>query len=308
MSEPRTLRIVSWNVESLTPLLGISASRNSNVATPSLHDVFDAFGRPDVLCLQEVRIRPQDPPAIEAMTRALPSHGCGSSLCSDPINAKFRGGRTYGVVSYVARELQPLWLPRPSWDREGRLVAFALPQYKVVIANLYAVNGTDKPYFDHDKDQYDRDRHVFKRTFQALLLDHFAAIHREGFELLLIGDWNVARTAADVTPRLRTEPPHAAARRMLNDEFIPSLDVVDVFRELHPDARSYTWFNRFARGRQLDAARVDYALLSRSLLPCVIDAAIDERPAQRFHSDHAPLTVSVALASAREEHAGPHQP
>ena len=38
---------------------------------------------------------------------------------------------------------------------------------------------------------------------------------------------------------------------------------VDIWRARHPTERTYTWFNRRARG--LDAARVDYALVSSDL-------------------------------------------
>ena len=38
---------------------------------------------------------------------------------------------------------------------------------------------------------------------------------------------------------------------------------VDIWRERHPTERAYTWFNRRARG--LDAARVDYILVSSEL-------------------------------------------
>ena len=42
---------------------------------------------------------------------------------------------------------------------------------------------------------------------------------------------------------------------------------VDVWRERHPNEPGYTWFNR--RGRALDAARVDYILVSEDLVPRV---------------------------------------
>jgi exodeoxyribonuclease-3 len=110
-----------------------------------------------------------------------------------------------------------------------------------------------------------------------------------GLELVLVGDWNISRTKLDVTPRLRIEVPHAKAREQFNETFMPTLDVVDVFRELHPDAKKYTWRND--RSRILDAARVDYALVSRSMLPRIVSADIDERREARFASDHAPLCV-----------------
>jgi exodeoxyribonuclease-3 len=113
---------------------------------------------------------------------------------------------------------------------------------------------------------------------------------------VLIGDWNVSRTALDTHPRLRSETPHALARAELNDVLMPALDVLDVFRERHPTLRQYSWFNRSAaRYGRLDAARVDYALISRSLLPRVVDASIEQDRVLRFGSDHAPVRLSLDI-------------
>jgi exonuclease III len=56
--------------------------------------------------------------------------------------------------------------------------------------------------------------------------------------VVLAGDWNVSRSAADVTPRLRTEEPHATARAQLDERFAAD-GWVDIFRALHPAARQY---------------------------------------------------------------------
>lgn len=293
-----TIRVVSWNIDGLARALpGAPRSRAAASAPkfdlPGLHRT---LGEPDVLCLQEVRLRPDDAALVAAMERALPGFVCGHSLCRDPVNARFRGGRTYGVASYVREELAPRWLPPPAWDREGRLIACELPGPRLLLANVYAVNGTDKPYFDHELGRMEGDRHAFKLTLQRRYLEHFQAARERGLGLVLVGDWNVSRSALDVHPRLRDAPPHVAARAMLNDVFIPALDLVDAFRELHPGARAFTWFDRSAaRHGRLDAARVDYALLSRELLPRVLAADIAQEQALALGSDHAPLRVDLRL-------------
>lgn len=109
---------------------------------------------------------------------------------------------------------------------------------------------------------------------------------------MLIGDWNVSRASIDVTPRLRTEEPHATARRRFNEEFMPALDVVDAFRERNPKMRAYTWFNQ--RSRYLDAARVDYALVSRPMLPRVSESGTEEDASLRPGSDHAPVVLELS--------------
>lgn len=245
---------------------------------------------PDILSLQEVRVRPNDTAEVAAMTSALPDYVCFDALCDDPQNGKFRGGRAYGVATYVRKDLACAVLPRPVWDREGRVIACVLPAHALAVVNVYAVNGTDRPHFDHDVGAFSGDRHAFKRRFQADLTGYAQAL-RSQCNLVMLGDWNVSRTALDTWPRLRTEGPHALARAMFNDTLMPALDVVDAFRELHPERRAYTWFNRLAPPGKLDAARVDFALISRALLPQVVRAEIFEEETQRFHSDHAPVEL-----------------
>jgi exodeoxyribonuclease-3 len=281
------LRLISWNVENLPPALGIAPKakpRSHARVRAHLYEILEQLGKPDVLCLQEVRIRPGDAPEVAAMRSALPGYACHYALCRDPWNAKFRGGRAHGVATYLRTGLRAVPIPLPAWD------------LALLIVNVYAVNGTDRPYFDPQTGEPSGDRHAFKRRFQAELISYLREIRAEQ-RLVLLGDWNISRERLDTWPRLRTEPPHALARAMFNDTLMPALDVVDAFRELHPEQRAFTWFNRAARPGTLDAARVDFALVSRALLPEVREATILDEPTQRFHSDHAPVGL-VLTASA----------
>jgi exodeoxyribonuclease III len=292
-----SLRFISWNVENLAPALGLAAPRRrrSPVAPPAhLQEIVPQLGMPDVLCLQEVRIRPGDASHVAAMQAALPDYDFHHALCSDAQNGRFRGGRAYGVATYVHKRLLAEPLPRPRWDREGRVLALVLPRASLVVVNVYAVNGTDRPHFDHELGRHADDRHAYKRRFQAELIPYVRGLHPQG-RLVLLGDWNVSRSALDTWPRLRSELPHALARAMFNETLMPALDVVDAFRELHPEQRSYTWFNRLAPAGVLDAARVDFALVSRSLLGHVRGARIFDEATQRFHSDHAPVELVLEV-------------
>lgn len=279
------MKFVSWNIDGL-----------ARVLPSGLEELHRVCGSPDVWCLQEVRIRPEDHALIESMERALPGFSCGYALAHDRLNVRFRGGRAYGVATYVREDLAPRWRTPPAWDREGRLCAFELPAQKLFVANVYAVNGTDKPYLDPDRGTAAGDRHAFKRRFQLQLRDYFAEARAAGLGLVLLGDWNVSRTKLDTEPRLRTEAPHAAARALFNDDFLPALEVADVFRELHPKTRKYTWFNRVAaRYGRIDAARVDFALISKPLLDRVESADIAQEQALQHGSDHAPLSLTLGL-------------
>jgi exodeoxyribonuclease-3 len=171
----------------------------------------------------------------------------------------------------------------PEWDREGRIVV--VRRRGLAIVNVYAVNGTSKPWFD-EAGAIAGDRHALKRRFQASVMDLGREL-RKGGAVIMAGDWNVTRTAQDTHPRLRTEEPHAGARADLAARMADA-GFVDIWRERHPGERAYTWFNRRARG--LDAARVDYVLVSSDLAPRVRAAEV---LALLPWSDHAPVVVEL---------------
>ena len=269
------MRVVAWNIE--------NASTAALIALPQ---IVAQWGDPEVVCLQELRVRHHDQEAIREFTQALPGYRCHYSLARDARNVTFRGGRMYGVATFVRGR----WAGEaPAWDLEGRVVVVRKPGLAIV--NVYAVNGTSKPYYDTEG-RVAGDRHAHKRRFQSQVMDLGGYLRRAG-GVIMAGDWNVSRTAQDTHPRLRTEPPHARARAELNARMAAE-GFVDIWRERHPDERGYTWFNRRARG--LDAARVDYALVSEDLVPTVVAADIlDLLP----WSDHAPIRVTLAPAARR---------
>jgi exodeoxyribonuclease-3 len=264
------MRLVSWNIEHALRHLG------------DLPTLIEQFGWPDVLCLQELRIRAQDSADIARLRTALLRYRCHFSLPRDPHNVTFRGGRMYGVATFVRGG----WRGEvPKWDLEGRVVVVRKMGLSVV--NVYAVNGTPKSFYD-EHGRALGDRHAFKQRFQAQVLDLGRELRREG-SVILAGDWNVSRTARDTYPRLRTEAPHALARAEFNAKLTENA-FVDIWRNRHPDERTYTWFNR--RARTLDAARVDYILVSDDLVPRVRSAPIlDLLPV----SDHASVPLEYEV-------------
>jgi exodeoxyribonuclease III len=274
-----TIRIVSWNVENIAPWLDDGA----------FAEHVKQLGAPDVLCVQELKLRAQDTELVDKLRALVPGYACHVALPRDPRNVRFRGGRAYGVATFV-REEHAAVTATPAWDREGRVVVVALPEQKLAIVNLYAVNGTSKPYLDPDTGAPSGDRHAYKQRFAEQLLDLGDEL-RATADVVLAGDWNVSQTALDVTPRLRTEEPHATARAKLVARFARD-GWVDAFRAAHPAARAYTWFGRTRTGA-LDAARVDYIVVSAGLAPRVSEASILAARALRPRSDHAPIMIAL---------------
>jgi exodeoxyribonuclease-3 len=101
------MKVVSWNIENALPRLA------------ALPAIVEALGAPDVLCLQELRIRSNDADAVSALEAALPGYRCYHALPRDPRNVTFRGGRMYGVATFVRGRWRG---EMPEWDLEGRVV------------------------------------------------------------------------------------------------------------------------------------------------------------------------------------------
>ena len=92
----------------------------------------------------------------------------------------------------------------PTWDVEGRVVL--VRKRRLTIVNVYAVNGTAKPWFD-ESGRVAGDRHALKRRVQAKLMDLGRDLRHHG-GVVMAGDWNVPsalriRTLAS-EPRSRT--------------------------------------------------------------------------------------------------------
>ena len=70
-------------------------------------------------------------------------------------------------------------------------------------------------------------------------------------------------------------------------EAMEVFDILDVFRELHPDSQRYTW----RRKNPTKMARLDYFLVSNSLFNSVNDSYFEAS----YRSDHSMVILSIKL-------------
>ena len=84
-----------------------------------------------------------------------------------------------------------------------------------------------------------------------------------------------------------TDEEREAMTRLLDSGF------VDTFRRLHPDEVTYSWWSYRFRAREKNTGwRIDYFLVSESLVPQVAEAKIHT---QIMGSDHCPVEVDLDL-------------
>lgn len=292
-----TVKILSWNVETPVPFIKLPGRKAGSPSTPAgthpkfLRDMLRRHGFPDFLCLQEIRARPSDTDWVSALQTAVnlrrddgPHYTIYTSL-----NRASKSQRHFGVATFVKRPHDIAVARELDWDLEGR-VSILETNHGWALVNVYALNGSEYTWKDPLGRGTLRTRNERKREFNRLLMEECQKMQARGLRLVLIGDFNISLTEKDCFPRLRTEYPHGLARKEFNEQFIPGLNVVDVFRERHPDRVSFSWFAK-GRPQGKDCARVDYALVQRELVRSVLDIRYLEDPEERAHSDHAPLIL-----------------
>jgi exodeoxyribonuclease-3 len=247
------MKIVTWNVN------GVRA-RGEQVAALLERE------RPDVLCLQEIKV---DPEHLKKEIGEVSGYWC-----------KWHGMKGYsGVALHVRRELSVAGPPisHPPFDFECRMAVADLPGFSV--ASIYVPNG--------GKDLQAKLR--FLEALKAWAGEARAA----GRALILCGDMNVARHEIDVHPNERNPrlPGQLPVERALFQGLLDEGGLHDVGRELDPsNTAMYSWWAPWRNMRQRNIGwRLDYVLASDGLAARAVSC-----PALREvgTSDHAPVIAT----------------
>jgi exodeoxyribonuclease-3 len=226
-----------------------------------------ARDRPHVVCLQEIKCKPdQLPPEVhDAPGYWWYWHGAGGY-----------SGVALGVSKELAAE-RPAFA-HPAFDHETRIVTADLGE--LLVASIYVPNG-GKDY-------------AAKLAFLKALGEWAAAQRAAGRRLALCGDLNVARTDRDVHPKER-KPNQIGTRpdeRSLLEGLIAA-DLVDVGRTLDPDNDNlFTYWAPWRNLRQRNIGwRIDYILATGEV---AARAATCKVLAEVGTSDHAPVRAELA--------------
>ena len=257
------MKITTWNVNGLR-----AALRKGILSWVSEYS-------PDVLCLQEIKARPEqiDPSEITRIEALF------DQLTWNPAQ---RPG--YSGVATLSRS-EPvkieMGLDRPEYDIEGRTIISHYPV--VTIFNLYVPHG-----------RHDHSRVPYKLKFYEHLLEVCDQLHSQGKEIILCGDINTSHKEID----LRNPKENARTSGFLPEEriwidHILEHGFVDVFRHLYPQKVQYTWWTYRMNARERNVGwRLDYFFVSSSLLNKVQDVLTND---EVLGSDHCPVTLLIDL-------------
>ena len=231
--------------------------------------------KPDVVCLQELRIYHEEFP-LDAIRRA------GYGALWQGQKPRFNG------VAILARGADPVevrrGLPGDPSDVQARYLEAAVEG--VLIGCLYAPNGNPQPGPKFD----------YKLAWLERLIRHARDLRTSGVPVVLAGDYNVVPTPEDIYPTTSYDK-DALVQPASRDKFRKLLEQgwVDAIRARHPTETIYTYWDYMRKRWERNAGlRIDHLLLNDALAARLVDANVDRQVRGREGaSDHAPTWIEI---------------
>ncbi|WP_407275824.1 exodeoxyribonuclease III [Halothiobacillus sp. DCM-1] len=258
--------IATWNVNSL------------NVRLPQVCDWL-AAERPSIVGLQELK---QVNEAVD--TAALQAAG---------YRALLNGQKTYNGVALLYRQ----GLPEPTEicteipgfdDPQRRVIAATFGRLRVI--NAYVVNG----------ESLDSDKFAYKLRWLAAFTDWLRAEAAAHDKLVIMGDFNIAPTDADVyDPAAWQNAVLCSPAERQAFAALLALGLTDTLGTQAP-AGSFTWWDYRAAGfRRNLGLRIDHILVSPALAATAWQCRVDKTPrGWERPSDHAPVLWQTEAGAA----------
>jgi exodeoxyribonuclease-3 len=270
------MRIATWNVNSLK-------ARIEKVAW------WLRRAQPDVLLMQETKLKDADAPATRFRDEGyeLAHHGEGRW---NGVAIASRIGID-DIVTNFGEALRPAKTPEAGDDEpfaEARMIAVRCGPVQVV--SIYAPNGRKvaSPFYEAKLLWYER------------LTRWICEASRPDDALVIGGDFNVAPADADVwNPAAAHGGTHVSPRERDAFAAVCRCGLVDAYRIHHTEPGRYTWWDyRSGDFHRNIGMRIDHLLVTQPLVPRVVWAEIDReaRKGKPTPSDHAPLVIDLDRA------------
>jgi exodeoxyribonuclease III len=255
----RNLTFFSWNVNGIRACVG-----------KGFLDCLSRFS-PDLFCIQEIKAT-----EFQLTAEILKPEGYVSDWFP-AARPGYSGTAVYMKKKLPVKEIRH-GMGHALSDAEGRTQA-------VFVGNIAVLNC----YFPNSR--HDHSRLGFKLEYNAALLAFAEDLRKQGYGVIVTGDFNVAHREIDLkNPKQNRENPgFLPEERDWMTSFL-SAGYVDTFRHFHPDLPDqYTWWSYRKGVRERNIGwRVDYFCASDDL--SIIEAAI--HPDVRG-SDHCPVSLVV---------------
>lgn len=226
--------------------------------------------RPDVLCLQETKLQPEQYPA-----EALDTLGYKHYLYS----AQKKGYSGVAILSKQEPDYVEYGMGIEEYDSEGRFIRADFGDVSVV--SVYHPSGTSGD-----------ERQAFKMVWLEKFQEYVLELERTRPKLILCGDYNICHEAIDIHDPIRnaTSSGFLPEEREWMTRFL-NAGFIDSFRWLHPDKQEYTWWSyRFNSRAKNKGWRIDYCMVSEPVRPMLKEARI---LGDVVHSDHCPMLLEI---------------
>jgi len=163
-------------------------------------------------------------------------------------------------------------------DNEGRYIQFDYP--KLSIISVYLPSGTSG-----------EERQVVKFDFLSRFAKHLEDLKKQGRELILCGDYNIAHRQIDLK-NWRGNQKNSGflpEERAWMDALFGNLGFVDAFRVSNQEPDQYTWWSNRGRAWEKNVGwRIDYQVITPGLTDKIKSVSIYK---ETRWSDHAPLII-----------------
>lgn len=253
--------IATWNVNSLKARL----DRVTQWVTEN---------QPDVLCMQETKMKDEVFPALTFAEMGYESAHFGQGQWNG-VAIISKVGLT-DVVNNFAKPIEP--------DHEARIISATCGGVKVVC--VYVPNGR----------ALEDDHYKYKLGWMKKLRQHADAIAKPNDRLVIGGDFNIAPTDEDVWDVTKFEgATHVSAPERKVFAELCEWGLTDAFRGLHPEPKVFSWWDyRNGSFHKGEGMRIDFLLATKSLMSDVEASSID-RNARKGEkpSDHVPVTITL---------------
>lgn len=257
------MKIATWNVNSLRARL---THLEAWIKTQA----------PDVLCLQETKVRDVDFP-----TSAFAAWG---------YHVVFSGQPSYNGVAIASRmPLTDVEYGFPQWVDEQRRVVSATCA-GVRVASVYVPNGT----------ALDSPRYAYKLGWLAACTQAVSQWSHQYPHLVLAGDFNIAPADRDVyDPAVFAGGVLVSAAERQAFQAILACGLVDAYRLCDAVSPGFSWWDyRAGAFRQDHGVRIDHILLSPALCHADVRCVVDRTPrGQERPSDHTPVVVDIPMST-----------
>jgi len=252
------MRIISWNVN------GIRA-----IAGKGFADEIKKMNC-DIFCLQETKA--QDEQVREAVADLQGYHIYTNS-------AEKKGYSSTAIFSKVKPISVTNDMGIAEHDKEGRVIAAEYEKFYVV--TVYVPNSKSELERLDYRQQWDRD-----------FLNYLKNLEKKK-PVIVCGDMNVAHQAIDLKHPKANYNKSAGYTQIEIDgmsNFVKA-GLIDSYRHFYPEKIEYTWWSYRAGARAKNVGwRIDYFLVSESLLPQLTDSFILH---QVMGSDHCPVGIDL---------------